>query len=119
MTFTDAARALLDEIGFAPPDDYVRDLEALNEACAACFRECNRGPIALGFPELLENGNVYAGNLDTAISAGFCHNEAAKHFIECIDRRTGRRCSIMQMQILIRLQETRWPKENTSIRGQA
>jgi hypothetical protein len=108
MMFREAAAFVLKTVlGTVPPAAYLADLEALNEAAG----EWAQQPEAqrLGFLEFevpdFFGGVVQTGNLPEAISQGWTRNEAAKAFVLYIDERTGRRGTLLMLQVIILLQQ--------------
>jgi len=115
-SFRNAALALLREIGINdPPDSYMDDLVALNHACSLCAREMAGESFVFKLPPLPRTDNdapLYAGSLHRAVR--FCANDAARKFVLRIDELSGRRCSILMLQILLAIQEGYQPAVNTS-----
>jgi hypothetical protein len=88
-----------------PPDDYLRALVLLNDACVSWFKE--RAPqfgfLKVKIPELKKHLPIVTGPLSAA-AVHWSGNEAAFDFFEYIDRKTLHRCSLLQFQILSLLQ---------------
>jgi hypothetical protein len=92
----------------APPESYIVDVERLNEACAEWHRQ--PGPLRGGFlkfdlPDLLAPGPLITGNLPDAITHGWAANDAAKAFIRFVDERSGKRATLLMLQIVLLLQQ--------------
>jgi len=101
--FRRCVAAVFEKLGLPQPEPaYVRDLEALDEACAAWHRERNLGPLLFTLPEL--GPALVTGNLDQADDAGFLGNEAARDFVRFVDCRTGYRCTLLMLQVCLTIQ---------------
>jgi hypothetical protein len=92
---------------YAPPAAYLDDLQRMNDAASEWHRDPER--LALGFlhfdlPDLLA-GNIVTGNLDAAEQHGWCLNEAARNFVRFIDERSGRRGTLLMLQVILLLQQ--------------
>lgn len=103
--FRECVRTVTDHMGMDCPDSYIADIEMLNEACADWHRERapKMGFIKLVLPDLTRSTMV-TGNLDQAIPAGWCGNEAARDLIRYIDDKTAHRCTLLMLQILVLIQ---------------
>lgn len=108
MSFRSRAIRFLKSIDMTDiPAGYLRDLEALDYACAE-YRAASLSLPVLLLPPFPHKGNsepLYAGNLDRADQAGWCSDDAARKFIEWIDARTKRRCTLFQLQIVYEMQK--------------
>lgn len=106
ISFQEAASLVLQKLyGVTDPgEDYLAGIERLDEACADWHRE--RAP-KFGFLELhLPDPRVgLIGTLDAAGQYGLCGNAAARDFLRFIDCRTSHRCTLMQLQVVIALQD--------------
>lgn len=107
--FRECVCLVLARLGLAePPPGYLDDVEALQRAGTEWHRlhAAELGFIHLELPnEALGGSAIVTGNLCDAVPAGWAANEAARHFIRFIDERTGRRCTLLMLQVLIILQE--------------
>lgn len=107
-SFKECALLVLKHMGMGePPPQYLEDLYQLQLAGNAWHREhgARLGFLHFAFPEsVLEGSALITGDLCNAISAGWCGNEAARHFVDYIDERTGRKCTLLQLQVLMVLQ---------------
>lgn len=95
-------------IGEVPPDSYLTDLEALNDAAGEWHKlpEAKRlGFLYFDMPDLLNGEVVQTGNLPSAISEGWAKNDAAKAFVTYIDERTGKRATLLMLQVIILIQQ--------------
>jgi hypothetical protein len=94
-------------LGEVPPDSYLADLEALNDAASEWHKlpEAKRlGFLYFEMPDLFE-GVVQTGNLPSAISEGWAKNDAAKAFVSYIDERTGKRATLLMLQVIVLIQQ--------------
>ncbi len=122
--FGECALLVLERIGLGGdvPESYLLDLEKLNEAAAAWQRQPDA--LRLGFlefdlPDLLGGEQIVTGNLPEAISLGWAKNDAAKAFVRFIDARSGRRATLLQLQIILVLQEAMQTKNVNAAGGEA
>lgn len=89
------------------PRGYLADLEALDRACVE-YRAAALKPPLLSLPPFPRRGNgvpLYAGNLDRAEQAGWCPDDASRKFVEWIDERTKRRCTLFMLQIVFEMRK--------------
>lgn len=106
MSFRENALAMLALCGMDdPPEGYMRNLEALDSACAKAWQEMQGQHPVFNLPQLPFKSTttpLYAGPLNLAVK--WCGNDAARKFVERADELSGRRCSIFMLQILLALQ---------------
>jgi hypothetical protein len=109
-SFEECVFLVFERLGLGrPPAAYVADVVALNRAAA----EWHETPEAqgLGFlefdlPDLLAPGGVVlTGDLCNAIPQGWAKNKAAGAFLGFIDARTGYRCTLLQLQVVLLIQQ--------------
>jgi hypothetical protein len=100
---------LFERLGFErPAPAYLDDVAKLNAACAAWQVDpahLAMGALAFDVPDLLNGGVVMTGNLLAAIDHGWATNDAARAFIRYVDELTGRRCTLLQFQVVLVIQE--------------
>jgi hypothetical protein len=87
----------------APAAGYLDDIERLNNA-AAEWHSRGGGVLHFELPDLL-SGAIVTGNLSDAAKNGFAVNDAAKAFVRDIDECTGRRGTLLMLQIILLIQQ--------------
>jgi hypothetical protein len=106
--FRECVVLVFERIGLAaPPESYLVDVERLNEACAEWHRQPDAqrgGFLKFDLPDLLA-GPLVTGNLPDAITHGWAVNDAAKAFIRYIDERSGKRATLLMLQVVLLLQQ--------------
>lgn len=103
--FRKCVALLFERLGMDRPAElYLDDVEALNRAAAEWHRSGARAPLHFELPDLLA-GELVTGNLNHAERAGWCGNQAAKNFVAFCDERTGHRCTLLMLQIVLLLQQ--------------
>lgn len=116
--FRECVRLVLDSLGMGEaPEVYLDDVEKLQEAATTWYRDHypTHGALQLALPsEAVRRNVVMTGNLCDAIPLGWAANDAAHHFISFIDERTGKRCTLLMLQILVILQHATRPVVNAS-----
>lgn len=87
-----------------PAEAYIDDVESLNKAATEWHKANSNQPLHFEVPNLLE-GALVTGDLCVAETCGICANEHAKAFVRFVDERTGYRCTILMLQIVILIQQ--------------
>jgi hypothetical protein len=106
--FRECVCLVFESIGLdRPMAGYLDDLERVNNAAAEWHDDPTRR--ALGFlhfdmPDLLA-GEVVTGSLCAAETAGWCLNDAARDFVRFVDERSGRRGTLLMLQVILLLQQ--------------
>lgn len=119
VAFRECVCLVLARLGLGEPHaEYLEDVENLQRAATEWHRlhAAKMGFIHLVLPDdALSSSAIVTGNLCDAVPAGWAANDAARHFVEFIDERTGRRCTLLMLQVLVILQEAvARPKVNAS-----
>lgn len=103
------ALAVFERLGVGkPPDAYLDDLQRLQDACSEWHRlpdERRGGFLEFELPDLLGGGGVQTGNLPAAIDFGWAKNDAAKDFVRFVDERSGKRATLLMLQVVFLIQE--------------
>lgn len=102
------ALAVFERLGMGEPADaYLDDLQRLQDACSEWHRlpdERRGGFLHFDLPDLL-SGCVQTGNLPAAIDFGWAKNDAAKDFVRFVDERSGKRATLLMLQVVFLIQE--------------